>query len=118
MLGDDEKCYKDELYEAYSFFLQNRYSIKPIPKGRFHNIISSKSNIQEIRPRTSRADNKRGYRGISVELKKAEEDSPEIRKEKVISYLEAINKEVLTLLDLDEAGGVEKQLNSEGGEEQ
>lgn len=118
VLGDNEKCYKDELYEAYSLFLQNRYSIKPIPKGRFHNLISSKPNIQEIRPRTNRADNKRGYRGISVELKKAEADSPEIRKEKVVSYLEAINKKVLTLLDLDEAGGAEKQLNSEGGEEQ
>ena len=118
VLGDDEKCYKDELYEAYSLFLQNRYSMKPIPKGRFHNLISSKPNIQENRPRTNRGDNKRGYRGISVELKKAEADSPEIRKEKVVSYLEAINKKVLTLLDLDEAGGVEKQLNSEGGEEQ
>lgn len=115
VIGDNEKCYKDELYEAYRLFLQNRYSMKPIPKGRFHNLISSKSNIQEIRPRTSRADNKRGYRGISVELKKAEADSPEIRKAKVVSYLEAINKKVLTLLELDGAGGAEKQSNSEGG---
>ena len=110
VLGDDEKCYKDELYEAYSLFLQNRYSMKPIPKGRFHNLISSKPNIQEIRPRRSRSDNKRGYRGISVEMKKAEADSREIRKEKIVSYLDKINADVLKLLEID-ASDVEKQHN-------
>lgn len=114
VLGDHEICYKDELYEAYSLYLQNRYSMKPIPKGRFHNLISSKPNILETRPRTSRADNKRGYRGISVDMKKAEVDSPERRKEKIASYLDAINKKVLTLLELNGDGGIEKQPNSEG----
>ncbi len=115
VFGEVEICYKDELYEAYSFFLRTRYSMEPLPKGRFHNLISEMTKLEEKRPRTSRADHKRGYRGISVALKNAEADSPEIRKAKVISYLEAINKKVLTLLELDVAGGAEKQPNSEGG---
>ena len=109
MLGEGEICYKDELYEAYGTFLRTRYSMEPLPKGQFHNLISEITKIEETRPRTSRADHKRGYRGLSVALKNAEADSPEIRKDKIVLYLEAINKKVLTLLGVDGTSDAEKQ---------
>ena len=109
VLGEGEICYKDELYEAYGTFLRTRYSMEPLPKGQFHNLISEITKIEETRPRTSRADHKRGYRGLSVALKNAEADSPEIRKEKIVLYLEAINKKVLTLLGVDGTSDAEKQ---------
>lgn len=111
VLGENEICYNDELYEAYSNFLRTRYSMKPLPKGRFHNLFSAMTNIECSRPRTCRSDYKRGYRGISVKMERAAADSSEIRKEKIGAYLDAIHKKVVKLLGIDGVSDAEKQFN-------
>lgn len=99
------ECYKAELYESFYAYFIKKFSVEPITRERFQNIILSQYELKEVRPRHNRQDHKRGFQGISVDKEKLENffneaEDGELKKEKVAQYLDNINEKVLNLMGI------------------
>jgi hypothetical protein len=108
IISPEYDCYANELYLLYESYVENNFSIEPVKKLHFVNILKANGDYSYYRPRHHKNDNRWGFKGISIRKEKLEEymssntiSQADQVENKIARYLGKINKRIRPLIGIE-----------------